>query len=225
MSEFRIKAAQAANFLKRRPSDSLQGRVAICKAIVQSEAARLPSGAPNIHLNPNDILPVRQYGTGLKALWDAKDKKVSSKYSADKHYSGARAEVQQALKGSKASKAFGYGNCGEQADYVYLKLYKHGIFPIEYVIVDTVAPPFGNHVGIAVGLSAAPHGVKQTLGDLVQDHDAVICDPWIMMLLRDNYNDQTDGVYTVAEYLYYTHVANKIFTDLRITRRNRLTAA
>jgi hypothetical protein len=186
-------------------------RIAIAKAIALAECERLPNGAPNINDKPNDINAIREdtrlrennLGTGAF--------KIKPHYAASGKAEDLKGKgwLRQALALSKASKAAGAGNCMEQAAYVYCKLYRLGYFPIELVKLPHVKK-FVNHGMIVIGLpprtkppSRNPRLDKEELTDYVKAADAadaVICDPWMMMLLLKD-GTKTEGAYTISEYV------------------------
>jgi hypothetical protein len=183
-------------------------RIAIAKAIALTECERLPNGAPNINKQPNEVTEaIRDDARRILKDIDSGTFKIKSHYAASGVAKDLKGWLRAALALSKASKAAGAGNCQEQAAYVYCRLYKLGYFPIELVKLTDV-PRFSNHGMIVIGLplktkklTGIPRIDKEFLDDYIESPDAVICDPWMKMLLFKDKGIQTDGAYTIKEYI------------------------
>jgi hypothetical protein len=99
-------------------------------------------------------------------------------------------------------KTKGGAQCGELSEYVFNQCYEEGLFPFHAILalqVELLGNPDDNHAYVAIGLeNPGDHSDMATWPE-----DVVICDPWVMYLIRGTSLEtgSNPGAYTAAQYM------------------------
>jgi hypothetical protein len=103
---------------------------------------------------------------------------------------------------NKAVKSMGGAQCGELSEYVFHQCYEEELFPVHAILAEKVlllGNPDDNHAYVAIGLeNPGTHSDMATWPE-----DVVICDPWVMYLIRGTAQASASnpGAYTVPQYM------------------------
>jgi hypothetical protein len=168
-------------------------------------------------------------------------------YQSDEKYVNVRCPIKWALanmiavkKEAKQAKA---GDCGPQSRRVFLRCYKQGMFPVDIVEFLHVKG-YQSHETVVIGLPDLKDPRNRTKEDLLQmleqqmlgvqskpwyeddltayaDTEAVVCDPWMMLLLEKKFSTFSNGAYTVKLYMKLT---KEVMNDYVMYRCNRMTS-
>jgi hypothetical protein len=113
---------------------------------------------------------------------------------------------------NRAVKSKGGAQCGELSYYVFHRCYEEKLFPFHQILAEKVNllnNPNDNHAYVAIGLENP--GKQSDMATWPED--VVICDPWVMELIRGTAqaSGSNPGAYTAAQYmnLVKPYFANK----------------
>jgi hypothetical protein len=184
-----------------RMCKTLMERLAVASVVAESINSKISGGALNLAKEGGKSDQYEKMDLALEAV------------RMDASQANAVMKEQQSLSGmlrqlayfrivKNSSKKHGVANCGEYAGYVYLKLYRKGIFPIHFISAVDVKYYY-NHAFVVIGLPPSTSG-KCYMSDWADD--VVICDPWLMQRqgIYKKGKPEFNGAYTAKEYIEAT---------------------
>ncbi len=181
---------------------NLLKRLGIAKEVALFVDGKIKLGAVNLEKKYGDSKKYLDMSDALNEVYV--DSSLAIKKTSEEFKEKSKQIRQLAyfrmVKSSARNK--GVGNCGEYSGYVYWRLYKQGVFPISLIFVQDVEI-YSNHAFVVIGLTSTEQ--EQDM-NAWKGKDIVICDPWLMRLLKHEniVVSEYQGAYTPEEYIKVT---------------------